>query len=83
MSISQTTYTTDERAAEEARVVAKNALPATKLKVWKRKLQATDAAMPRPVEDVIGTMSDDQRAALPSYTRDAYAAKVTLRGEQP
>jgi hypothetical protein len=50
---------------------------------WEAEIAATDAAMPRPVEDVIGTMSDEQRAALPSYTRDAYAAKVTLRGEKP
>ena len=50
---------------------------------WKAEIAATDATMPRPVEDVIGTMSDDQRAALPAYTKDAYAAKVTLRGEKP
>ena len=83
MSISQTTFTTDEKKAEEARVVAKNALPATQLKVWKRKMQAADVSMPRSTEEVIGTMSDEQIAKLPEYTRDAYAAKVTLRGEKP
>ena len=50
---------------------------------WEAKMAATDAAMPRPVEDVISTMSDTQKAKLPQYTRDAYAAKVTLRGEKP
>ena len=83
MSISQTTFTTDEKAAEEARVVAKNALPATKLKVWKRKMQDADVSMPRSTEEVISTMSDEQRAKLPEYTKDAYAAKVTLRGQKP
>jgi hypothetical protein len=83
MNISQTTFTTDEKAAEEARVVAKNALPATKLKVWKRKMQAADVSMPRSTEEVIGTMSDEQKAKLPKYTADAYAAKVTLRGQKP
>jgi|TARA_R110000824_G_scaffold64402_6_gene168305 hypothetical protein len=83
MSISQTTFTTDQKAAEEARVVAKNALPATKLKVWERKMQAADVSMPRSTEDVISSFSDDQKAALPAYTRDAYAAKVTLRGQKP
>ena len=83
MSISQTTYTADEKAAEEARVVAKNDLSATQLKVWKRKMQAADVSMPRSTEDVISTMSDSQKAKLPEYTRDAYAAKVTLRGTKP
>ena len=83
MSISQTTYTTDQKAAEEARVVAKNALPATKLKVWKAAMQAADVSMPRSTEEVIGTMSDEQKAKLPKYTSDAYAAKVTLRGQKP
>jgi len=50
---------------------------------WEAKMAATDAAMPRPVEDVISTMSDTQKAKLPQYTRDAYAAKVKLRGEKP
>jgi len=83
MSISQTTYTADEKKAEEARVVAKNALPATKLKVWKAAMQAADVSMPRSTEEVIGTMSDEQRAKLPKYTSDAYAAKITLRGQKP
>ena len=50
---------------------------------WLGKMQATDAAMPRSTEDVIGTMSDGQKAKLPEYTKDAYAAKVTLRGQKP
>ena len=50
---------------------------------WKTAMADTDAAMPRPVEDVIGTMSDAQKAKLPAYTADAYAAKVALRGEKP
>jgi hypothetical protein len=83
MSISQTTYTAGEKKAEEARVVAKNALPATKLKVWKAAMQAADVSMPRSTEEVIGTMSDEQRAKLPKYTSDAYAAKITLRGQKP
>ena len=83
MSISQTTFTTDEKAAEEARVVAKNALPATKLKVWKAAMQAADVSMPRSTEEVIGTMSVDQKGKLPEFTKAAYAAKVKLRGEKP
>jgi hypothetical protein len=63
-----------EQAAWEAEVP---------LNEWKRQLKEADATMPRPVEDVISTMSDTQKAALPSYARDAYAAKVTLRGEKP
>ena len=50
---------------------------------WKAEIADTDAVIPRPVEDVISTMSDTQRGKLPEYTRDAYAAKVTLRGEKP
>ena len=83
MSISQTTYTTDQKAAEEARVVAKNALPATKLKVWKAAMQAADVSMPRATEEVISTLSDSQIAKLPEFTKAAYAAKVKLRGEKP
>jgi hypothetical protein len=50
---------------------------------WKAEIAVTDAVIPRSVEDVISTMSDEQKAALPSFTRDAYAAKVTLRGQKP
>ena len=50
---------------------------------WKAAMQAADVSMPRSTEDVISSFSDDQKAALPAYTRDAYAAKVTLRGEKP
>jgi len=50
---------------------------------WLGNMEATDAAMPRSTEDVIGTMSDSQKAKLPEYTKDAYAAKVTLRGQKP
>ena len=50
---------------------------------WKAEIAVTDVSMPRPVEDVISTMSDTQRGKLPTYMKDAYAAKVTLRGEKP
>jgi hypothetical protein len=50
---------------------------------WKTAMAETDAAMPRPVEDVIGTMTSTQFRKLPQYTQDAYAAKVALRGERP
>ena len=50
---------------------------------WQTAMADTDAAMPRPVEDVIGTMSETQKAKLPKFTQDAYAAKVALRGEKP
>ena len=51
--------------------------------VWLAKMAAMDVSMPRPVEDVISTMSDTQKAKLPKHTADAYAAKVALRGEKP
>jgi hypothetical protein len=50
---------------------------------WEAEMAAFDATMPSPVEAVIGTMSDSQKAKLPQSTQDAYAAKVTLRGEKP
>ena len=50
---------------------------------WEAEMAAFDATMPSPVEAVIGTMSDTQKAKLPQATQDAYAAKVTLRGEKP
>ena len=50
---------------------------------WEAEIAAMDVSMPRSTEDVIGTMSAAQKAKLPEYTRDAYAAKVTLRGEKP
>ena len=50
---------------------------------WKAEIAVTDAVIPRSVEDVISTMSDTQRGKLPTYMKDAYAAKVTLRGEKP
>ena len=53
------------------------------LEAWKAAMQAADVSMPRSTEDVISTMSDSQKAKLPEYTREAYAAKVTLRGEKP
>ena len=53
------------------------------MQTWKTAMADTDAAMPRPVEDVIGTMSETQKAKLPKFTQDAYAAKVALRGEKP
>tara|TARA_R110000824_G_scaffold64402_6_gene168307 strand:+ start:34171 stop:34530 length:360 start_codon:yes stop_codon:yes gene_type:complete len=53
------------------------------MNTWKAAMQAADVSMPRSTEEVIGTMSDEQKAKLPEYTRDAYAAKVTLRGTKP
>ena len=53
------------------------------LEAWKAAMQAADVSMPRSTEEVISTMSDEQKAKLPEYTKDAYAAKVTLRGEKP
>ena len=50
---------------------------------WKAEIAVTDAVIPRSVEDVIRTMSDTQRGKLPTYMKDAYAAKVTLRGAKP
>ena len=50
---------------------------------WQTAMAETDATMTRQSEDIIGTMSDAQKAKLPAYTADAYAAKVTLRGEKP
>ena len=50
---------------------------------WEAEIAATDSAMPRPVEDVIGTMSDTQKGKLPQYTQDAYAAKLVTRSERP
>ena len=50
---------------------------------WEAAMAAMDVSMPRSTEEVIGTMSDEQRAKLPKYTSDAYAAKVTLRGQKP
>ena len=50
---------------------------------WKAEIAVTDAVIPRSVEDVISTMSDTQKAKLPAYTRDAYAAKLVTRSERP
>ena len=50
---------------------------------WQTAMAETDATMTRQSEDIIGTMSDAQKAKLPQYIQDAYAAKVTLRGEKP
>tara|TARA_R110000824_G_scaffold33749_11_gene107957 strand:+ start:847 stop:1194 length:348 start_codon:yes stop_codon:yes gene_type:complete len=50
---------------------------------WEAAMAAMDVSMPRSTEEVIGTMSDEQKAKLPKYTSDAYAAKVKLRGEKP
>jgi hypothetical protein len=50
---------------------------------WEAEMAAFDATMPSPVEAVIGTMDVAQKAKLPQSTQDAYAAKVTLRGEKP
>jgi len=53
------------------------------MQTWQTAMADTDATMTRQSEDIIGTMSDAQKAKLPAYTADAYAAKVTLRGERP
>ena len=67
-----------ERDAIDASEAAKEPM-----RQWLGKMQDADVSMPRSTEDVIGTMSDSQKAKLPEYTRDAYAAKVTLRGKKP
>ena len=55
------------------------AIPA--IDIWKARMASFTIS--RVEEEVIGTMSNTQKAKLPQYTRDAYAAKVTLRGEKP
>ena len=50
---------------------------------WQTAMAETDATMTRQSEDIIGTMTPTQFNKLPQYTQDAYAAKVTLRGEKP
>ena len=67
-----------KRAEWEASVVADKALSD-----WQTAMADTDATMTRQSEDIIGTMSETQFNKLPQYTQDAYAAKVTLRGEKP
>tara|TARA_Y100000310_G_C20485608_1_gene716720 strand:- start:104 stop:451 length:348 start_codon:yes stop_codon:yes gene_type:complete len=67
-----------KRAEWEASVVADKALSD-----WQTAMADTDATMTRQSEDIIGTMSETQFNKLPQYTQDAYAAKVTLRGERP
>jgi len=74
-------FTPEEEEARDAEEAAW--LADTDKRQWLGNMEATDAAMPRSTEDVISTMSDSQKAKLPEYTRDAYAAKVTLRGEKP
>ena len=50
---------------------------------WQTAMAETDATMTRQSEDIIGTMTPTQFDKLPQYTQDAYAAKVTSRGERP
>ena len=53
------------------------------MQTWQTAMADTDATMTRQSEDVIGTMTPTQFDKLPQYIQDAYAAKVTLRGEKP
>ena len=53
------------------------------MNTWKAAMQAADVSMPRPIEDLIGTMSDSQKGKLPKYMSDAYAGKLVTRSERP
>ena len=50
---------------------------------WQTAMAETDATMTRQSEDIIGTMTPTQFDKLPQYIQDAYAGKVTSRGEKP
>ena len=53
------------------------------VQTWQDAMAETDVTMTRQSEDIISTMSDSQKAKLPAYARDAYAAKLVARAEKP
>ena len=63
------------RDAEEA-----TALAAKPLNKWKESIQATDADMPRYLEDLI---TDNPTFTINEYTQIKYDDKVALRATKP
>ena len=72
--------TAEEIAAEEADQVVRQR-EAT-LRNWQSAMAATDASVPRIVEDILDAQPA-LLAALPQPTRDRVAAKKTLRAARP
>ena len=53
------------------------------MKDWSIAMAATDAGMPRAVEDVIDALDESTQAKLPQIIKDNHAAKKVLRGQKP
>lgn len=64
----------DEWAAEAA---------ARPLRQWQAAMAATDAEVPRALEDLFDALAPAQQAAVAPATRDKIAAKKALRAARP
>ena len=70
-------FTSEEETARDAEELAwANVRP---MEDWKETIQATDAGMPRYLEDLITTNS----LTMTSEMKIRYDAKIKLRGERP
>ena len=57
--------------------------PDEALTQWKASISATDAKVPRYVEDIIDALDPSVRARIAAETLSAYQAKKTLRLQKP
>jgi len=74
-------FTPEEETARDAEEQAwADGVP---LRVWENGMAATDADIPRQLEDIYDALDEDAQARVPQITRDKIAAKKTLRGERP
>lgn len=53
------------------------------LAIWQSVMQASDAAMPRALEDIIDALDAPTRARIAPATLDKYEDKVALRNSRP
>jgi hypothetical protein len=74
-------FTDEEETARDAEEQALT--DGTPLRVWKNDMAATDADIPRQLEDIYDALQADAQARVPQITRDKITAKKTLRGEKP
>jgi hypothetical protein len=67
-----------ERQAEEAAWLKEQPL-----KEWQSRIAATDAKLPRAIEDIIDALDAPIKSKIAKDTLDAYNAKKQIRQEKP
>lgn len=70
--------TKEERAAEDAKWEEKK-----QMKQWQQEIAATDAHLPRALEDIIDALDAETKSRIASKTMDRFNAKKAIRARKP